>query len=853
MAPDANRPLADDGLPNPLPRPANELPRLEQVWRRPRGWRFLGEINNNYIGLAYIATALLFFLLAGILGLLIRFQLVVPGNPLLPPGTYNQVFTMHGTVMLFLFAVPAVEAMGVTLLPGLLGARDMPFPRLSAYAYWAYLIGGLCFFASIFFGTAPDGGWFMYPPLTSLAYSPGINADMWLLGIGFIEISAIAGAIELIVGILRTRAPGMTLARMPIFAWAMLVMAGMIVFGFPPVILATTLLELERAFDFPFFIAARGGDPLLWQHLFWFFGHPEVYIIFLPAAGMVSMMVPALAGAPLVAPGLVVAALLATGFLSFGLWVHHMFATGIPALSLGYFSAASFAVAIPSGIQVFAWIATIASGKIKWEVPTLYVLGFLFIFTLGGLTGVMVAAVPFDWQAHDSYFIVAHLHYVLIGGMVFPLLGAFYYWAPTFTGAKLSDRLGKWGFWLLFLGTNLTFFPMHVSGLMGLPRRVYTYPAGMGLELWNVLSTAGAVVSAAGVAVFLLDVALNFRIGRGRNANPWGAGTLEWAPTEVYGLRSIPWIGSREPLWDRPGLPREIEAGRHLLPGTVTGNRESIVTSPVDAIPQYVAILPGPGFAHVLAAVGTAAFFLLLVFKAILPAMLGFALGLGGILWWLWTATDKGPVVERAEVGGGLVLPVYATGSTSTAWWALVVLILVDATGFLALCGSDLYLWLIHGAAGWPPEGFALPEARWPLLAAGGLVLSGALVLLASRLLDRVPRGGAGSWAVSLALLLALALTAGAWAADTWGHWSTGIRGTTNGHGAAVFASAAWQGFHLFVVLVMALYAIARALAGKLDGVRRVTFDVVMLFWLYTVAQGSVGLLTFHLFPRLVG
>jgi cytochrome c oxidase subunit I+III len=312
-------------LPNPLPRPPDELRRLEAVWAPPRGWRLLSSVNNTYVGLFYIGTALLFFLFGGSLALLVRAQLAVPGNTLLGPETYNQVFTMHGTIMMFLFAVPVVEAIAVYLLPSMLGTRDLPFPWLSAYAFWAYALGGLAFCCSILFAVAPDGGWFMYPPLTSYRFSPTINADFWLLGIGFIEISAIAGAVELVVGILRTRPPGMTLGRMPVFAWAMLVVAGMVIFAFPPMILGTLLLELERAFGWPFFIAEQGGDPLLWQHLFWFFGHPDVYIIFLPAAGIVSTIVPTLAQTPLVGHRLVVGAMVAMGAFSFALWVHHMF------------------------------------------------------------------------------------------------------------------------------------------------------------------------------------------------------------------------------------------------------------------------------------------------------------------------------------------------------------------------------------------------------------------------------------------------------------------------------------------------------------------------------------------------
>ena len=549
-------------LPSALPRPEGELEQLEAVWEGPRGWRIVSEVNNTVIGYFYIATAFLFFLLAGVLALLIRLQLATPGNDFLSQETYNQIFTMHGTVMMFLFAVPAVEAVGILLLPQMLGARDLPFPRLGAFAFWAYFVGGLVFFCTLFFGVARSGGWFMYPPLTGARFSPGVGADWWLLGIGFIEISAIAGAIEIIVGVLRTRAPGMTLARMPIFAWTMLVFAGMIVFAFPAVILATILLELERAFDWPFFIAERGGDPLLWQHLFWFFGHPEVYIIFLPAAGMVSMIVPTMAGTPLVGYRLIVVALIAVGFFSFGLWVHHMFTTGIPARSLGFFSAASMAVAIPSGIQVFAWIATIAAGRLKLTVASLFVIGFLVIFTLGGLTGVMVAMVPFDRQAHDSYFVVAHLHYVLFGGMVFPLFAAFYYWTPAFSCRPLSERLGRWVFGLIFVGFNTAFLPMHVTGLIGMPRRVYTYPAGIGWDGLNLLSTVGALILAGGIAVFLVDVVSNMRLTHSRAVgDPWDAGTLEWLPNYAHATRSIPHVDSREPLWQQPGLVADVDAG----------------------------------------------------------------------------------------------------------------------------------------------------------------------------------------------------------------------------------------------------------------------------------------------------
>ena len=424
----------------------------------------------------------------------------------------------------------------------------------------------------------------------------------------------------------------------------MLIFAGMIIVAFPAVILATMFLEIERSFGWPFFTAAKGGDPLLWQHLFWFFGHPEVYIIFLPAAGLVSMIVATMAQTPLVGYRFIVVALVATGFFSFGLWVHHMFTTGIPALSLGFFSAASMAVAVPSGIQVFSWIATIAAGRERLRIttPSLFVLGFLFIFTLGGLTGVMVAMVPFDFQVHDTYFVVAHFHYVLIGGMVFPLFATFYYWAPMVSRKTLSERLGRWVFWLMFAGFNIAFFAMHITGLMGMPRRVWTYSGAMGWDTLNAVSIAGAFIFAVGVLVFVVDLLLHFRAGEGGPQNPWHAGTLEWLPNDVYSTRSIPHVTSREPLWEQPNLAADVEAGRYYLPNAPTGGRETIVTSPVEAEPQYIIQMPGPSWTHFFAAAFTAAFFLLLTIKLVVPAIICGVLAVACCLVWVWEL-DPGP------------------------------------------------------------------------------------------------------------------------------------------------------------------------------------------------------------------
>ncbi|HYD46470.1 MAG TPA: cbb3-type cytochrome c oxidase subunit I, partial [Phenylobacterium sp.] len=674
-------------------RPKGELEALEEAWCAPRGWQWISAINNNFVGVYYLGAAMLFFVLAGVLALLMRTQLALPLNGVLSQETYNQLFTMHGTVMMFLFAVPAVEALGVLLLPQMLGARDLPFPRLSAYAFWAYLIGGLAFFASIFFGLAPSGGWFMYPPLTGATYSPGIAADFWLLGIGFIEISAIAGAIEIIVGVLRTRAPGMSLDKLPVFAWAMLIFAVMIIFAFPSVILATLLLELERAFGWPFFDPLKGGDPLLWQHLFWFFGHPEVYIIFLPAAGAMSTIIPAMARTPLVGHNLVVLAMLATGFISFGVWSHHMFTVGMPTLSINYFSAASMAVSVPAGVQVFAWIATIAAGKLRFTTPGLFAVGGLVIFVMGGLTGVMVAMVPFDWQAHDSYFIVAHLHYVLIGGMVFPLFAAIYYWTPMSSARPLSERLGKWVFWLMFAGMHLAFLPMHLTGLMGMPRRVYTYLPGRGWDLPNLISTIGAFLFALAVLLWIIDMVRNFRPFGERDAgNVYDGPGLEWLPTGLYSARSIPVVTSLYPLWEQKNLARDVKAGRYFLPGTATGERETIVTSTLAAEPQYLQRMPKPSPWHVWAAVFTAGFFLLLTVQAYAAAAVSGVLGVWCMFHWCWLL-DKPLAEPDADIGAGIRVPTYASGPSSHGWWAMVITLVVAGMVAALMGFSYVFLW----------------------------------------------------------------------------------------------------------------------------------------------------------------
>ncbi|MEX0405586.1 cytochrome c oxidase subunit I [Aquibium sp. LZ166] len=837
-------------LPNEGNRPKEEVEELLRIWAMPKGFRLVTAVNNTVIGLLYIGAAFAFFIAAGVLALLMRTQLAVPENDFLSQDLYNQIFTVHGTTMMFLFAVPAVEALGVMLLPQMLAARDLPFPRLSAFAIWAYVVGGTVFFSTVLYDLAPKGGWFMYTPLTLKEFSPGDNADFWLLGIGFIEISAIAGAIEIVVGALRTRPPGMSLSKMPIFGWAMLIFAAMIMFAFPAVILGTMLLEIERSFGWPFFTADKGGDPVLWQHLFWFFGHPEVYIIFLPAAGLVSMIVPTMAQRPLIGYNLIVVALIATGFFSFGLWVHHMFTTGIPSLSLAFFSAASMAVAVPSGIQMFSWIATIAGSKGRFRIntPSLFVLGFIFIFTVGGLTGIMVALVPLDFQVHDTYFVVAHFHYVLIGGMVFPLFATFYYWTPMVAKRQLSERLGRWVFWLMFIGFNVAFFPMHITGLRGMPRRVWTYESGLGWDWLNMISTVGAYIFAAGVAVFVIDLFRNFRAGEGGPDNPWNAGTLEWLPNDVYSARSVPLIDSREPLWDHPTLPQEVQEGRHFLPNAPTGGRETIVTSAIEGKPQYIIQMPGPGWSPFIAAVFTASFFLLLTIKLVIPAVICAVIAVGAMLYWTW-GLDPGPGKGEVEIGAGLKVPTYMSGLSSHSWWAMIVLMLVASSLYIAYVFSYLYLWVVS------PEFWAgraspeVPDWLWPLADAALIVLGTLCMWGAGRLL---PKPGERRLLMPVLNALGPLLLAAAVALEIYAHWQTGLSPTANSYGAMVYMQSVVNAQLALALLFMGGFAVARYFAGKLDCERRVSFDNGALLYYYAAGQALFGLVLIHGFPRMV-
>ncbi len=582
----------------------NERMDLERVWRRPPGFLgWLTSTDHKEIGLRYVVTAFTFFSLAGLLALGMRVQLALPKNTFLTNDLYNQFFTTHGTAMMFLFAVPVMEGLGLYFVPLMVGTRNVSFPRLLNFSYWLYFAGGVCLFIGLACNMGPDMGWFAYVPLSGPQYAPGHRMDLWSQMVTCVEISGMAAAIEIVTTVLKQRAVGMSLNRMPLFVWSQLVTAFMILFAMPAITLCSTMLTMDRVTHLKtqFYNPAEGGDALLWQHLFWFFAHPEVYIVFIPATGFVSDIVVASARRRAFGYTAMVLSMIATAFIGFGVWVHHMFATPLPRLGQGMFTAASLMIVVPNGVQMFCWLATLWSGKrLRLTLPLLWVVGFIAVFMIGGLTGVMLASVSVDTQVHDTFFVVAHLHYVLIGGAVFPLFGVLYYWFPKWTGRQLNTAAGWAHFALFFVGFNLTFWPMHHLGLRGMTRRRYTYAPETGWAHLNQLATAGAVLMGLGVLVYFVNVLWSRRRGRVSPLNPWGAGTLEWATTNPppnYNFLYPPTVQGREPLWENaPDAP--------VVTGLSRERRQVLVTTTLDAAPNHRYDLAGESIWPFLLAVG---------------------------------------------------------------------------------------------------------------------------------------------------------------------------------------------------------------------------------------------------------
>ncbi|MCW1933687.1 cytochrome c oxidase subunit I [Pararhodobacter zhoushanensis] len=773
-------------IPHP---PQRALPlhrEMERVWSRPPGLKgFLTSVNHSEIGMRFMALAGIYFGIGGILAMLIRTQLATPQGAFLDTALYNQIFTMHGSIMMFLFAIPMLEGLSMYLLPKMLGTRDMAFPRLSAFGWWCYLFGGLILLVALAAGMAPDGGWFMYTPLSSRTYTPGVNADVWLLGVTFVEISAIAAAVEITVTILRLRAPGMRLTQMPLFAWYMLGTSAMMLAGFPPLILGSVLLELERAFDWPFFDVARGGDSLLWQHLFWLFGHPEVYIIFLPAAGAISTILPVMCRTKILGYEAIVAAIVGLVFLSFGLWVHHMFTVGIPQMALAFFSAASTLVAVPTAVQIFAWTGTMWKGTPRLTLPMLHLLAFFGTFVLGGLTGVMLAVVPFNWQAHDTAFVTAHLHYVLIGGFVFPMMAAAVYWLPLMSGRVRVRGVGEVAFALIFIGFHGTFLVMHLTGLLGMPRRIPVYPDNPEWALPNLISTVFSFMMSIGFVLFALDLLLHALFGRRSTRDPWQANTLEWKmalPVPSYNIAALP-------------VSTDISAvalarGEGALPGAPRGRREVLAVSSLEGKAQHVAVLPGNTLLPVVTAAMVGVFVLLMLFGAYILA----CAALLGVLvcGWTWHRFGRDLRPAQIEVTPGQTLPDQTGVEGSLTRSGMIALIIADASLFGSFLFALGFLSVI--APGWPP-----PDSG---LGLGALVLGGG-TLSALAVASGLSRWSRGPLPAALAGVVALVTVLGvAWLLDD---------PTRHARDALRAAATGYAALHIGIAVLLALIARTRA------------------------------------------
>jgi cytochrome c oxidase subunit 1 len=624
--------------------------------RRPRATTgftsWLTTIDHKKIGILYGVSAFAFFLIGGFEALLIRLQLATPNGKVLSASLYNQIFTMHGTTMVFLVIMPMSGAFFNYLIPLQIGARDVAFPRLNAFSYWMYLLGGIFIYSSFLFGGAPNGGWFGYAPNTSLTYSPGHNIDFWVFGLIILGIGSTASAANLIVTTLNMRAPGMRLLKMPIFTWMGLVANFLLLFAMPVITVALFLLMFDRQWGTHFFDPLKGGDPVLWQHLFWLFGHPEVYILILPAMGIVSQIMPVFSRKPLFGYSVMVFSGIAIGFMGWGVWVHHMFAVGLGPVATSAFSVSTMLIAVPTGVKIFNWLGTMWGGSLRFKTPLLFAIGFVVMFTIGGLSGVTHALVPADRQQTDTYYIVAHFHYVLFGGSILGIFGGIYYWYPKVFGRMLDDTLGKWHFWTTLVGFNLTFGPMHILGLQGMPRRIYTYAPSLGLDFWNMVSTIGAFIIAASTLIFIYNAfILTPRKPQDAGADPWDARTLEWmipSPVPEYNFSETPVVHEVDDFWHRKY--GEDEDGRLIK----IADAEDFIQKP---LPEGAHVhMPSPSYFPLIAAFGVPIIAYGQIYRVWPVSILGALVLFGGIYAWAFEpSVDPEPEPEPEELVPALV------------------------------------------------------------------------------------------------------------------------------------------------------------------------------------------------------
>ncbi|CAA9363791.1 MAG: Cytochrome c oxidase polypeptide I [uncultured Gemmatimonadetes bacterium] len=841
--------------------------RLRGTWQAPPGLRgFASALDHKRTGRRYLVTAFAFLLVGGAEALLVRTQLARADSRLLTPAEYDQLFTMHGVTMIFLYAAPVLVGFSSYLWPLVVGAREMAFPRLNTFAYWMYLCAGIFLYSSALTGRLPDTGWFSYVPLSDRDFTPTLNLDFYLLALLLLTVSTTAVSINYVATFARIRAPGMSLSRLPILVWGTVSSAAANLFALPALTAACAFLFLDRRYGTRFFDPAVDGQPLLWQHLFWMFGHPWVYIVVLPAMGLVSEVIPTFCRRPLVGYTWVAGATVATSALGFGVWIHHMFATGLDPVSLAFFGGSSLLIAIPSAVSLSAWISTIWHGRPVLATPMLFMSGFILLFVMGGVTGVMTAVVPFDWQLTDTYFVVGHLHYTLAGINLFPVLGALFYWFPKITGRMLDERLGRLSFWVLFAGANLVFFPMLLVGLMGMPRRVYTYPGGLGWTLLNALATFGAFLFAAGVLTVLFNVVRALRRGPPAGPDPWGGGTLEWAaasPPSPYNFAATPVVAARYPLWAEPGVQADRAhafapaAGPALAPAAAPGTaapspsfaptsvpsvdpaegRAVLVTSMSAANPKGVLHLPDDTTLPLLTALSlTAVAYGLLGVPAL--TVVGIVGAAACVVAWLWpVAASPGPVATAFGT-----LPRDGSGVRAAAWWGMMAFTATQAALFAYLLFAYGFLGL-RASGSWPT---ALPPLGPATTGTVLLLLSCMAAWWASRAAARDARRTA-ALALAATLLLGVAVLA-LQAADLLRALEPA---TADAYGSIFAFTLGAQVAHVAVGVVVLAVGLAAYLRRRATAERPLAVQLAAFFWYFVALVWLAVYATLYLSPRL--